>query len=599
MRDCCSALRRPPGEADKWTAHLASEWMESQEQLQALGSEGWARLGLPLGLESELQRRLQCPAARPKSAQPRLQRSGSAERTPAEARIMRQAPAAPIGSGLKSSVGSSSVLGVLKTSVGEGWALHLLSVLSQKRHGVDANSLLSALRALGVTRISSTQLKSIVRAAAAGLEQQGAPSAEAVVAAIHGPLQASRARAVAAAFAELGGSNHSLLPVADLRQDFNALELPSVRAGHTSAQEALQELTRAWRGLQGVGLREFAAAHVLLSAMHNGTESQFESLVRRLWRLPCVREDAQMEEPALVKRRRSVGAGSVAATSARNRPGSRSLAGEKATAARAATSRPNRGTAFIEDSNFGRKLQQEPSESSSVGDRITSIEDAVQASNRAAELLERLRTALRKRGSDALEGLARRFRLADRRGRGRIGARELQQALREVGVGASTQDVLELLRGMDIDGNGAVDFEEWLRVVRGPLSPMRAAVVREAFETLDLDRNGFLDVGELLQNFKAKKHPEVEAGRKTPAEVLKEQLAVLGDRNRDGRISLAEFLKYYEGISAGIDKDLYFAHVVKSAWGLDPGPNYLGARHERRAYEGNIHATAGGLCGPP
>lgn len=232
-----------------------------------------------------------------------------------------------------------------------------------------------------------------------------------------------------------------------------------------------------------------------------------------------------------------------------------------------------------------------------MGNRVSSIEENVQSSNRAAEQLGRLRIALRKRGSDSLEALARTFRLADRRGQGRIGVRQLQQALHEVGVGASAQDVLELLRGMDIDGSGAVDFEEWLRVVRGPLSPVRAAVVRETFESLDINRDGFIEVGELLGRYQASRHPEVEAGRKSRAEVTKEQLALL-DRNRDGRLSLAEFLKYYEVLSAGIDKDLYFAHMVKSAWGLDPGPNYVGARNERRAYEGHILYTEGGLCGP-
>lgn len=605
MRDCCSALKRPLGEAEKWTAHLASEWMESHEQLKALSPEGWTRLGLPLGLESELQRRLKFTATRPRSAQPRLQRSSSAERTPA---ARRQMPAASLGNAVRSSVDTSNILSALKASVGEGWALHLLSALSQKRHGVDANSLLSALRALGVTRIGSTQLRSTIRAAAEGSEQQGSPTAEAVVAAIHGPLKASRARAVATAFAELSGSTHSVLPMTELRQQFNALELPSVRAGRTSAQEALQELTRAWRGLQAVGLREFAASHVLLSATHRGEESQFEVLVRRLWRLPCAaeREEGQVEEPALVKRRRSVGAGAAVVTSARGRQHGRSLANENATAALSAASGtcPSCGSIFLADSNFCRncglqrvsRLQQEPSEASSIGNRVTSIEENVQSSNRAAEQLGRLRIALRKRGSDSLEALARRFRLADRRGQGRIGVRELQQALHEVGVGASAQDILELLRGMDIDGNG-IDFEEWLRVIRGPLSPVRAAVVRETFESLDTNREGFIEVGELLGRFQASRHPEVEAGRKSCAQVTKEQLALL-DRNRDGRLSLAEFLKYYEVLSAGIDKDLYFAHMVKSAWGLDPGPNYVGARHERRAYEGHIQSTEGGLCGP-
>eukprot|EP00913_Durusdinium_trenchii_P028964 g27158.t1 len=41
---------------------------------------------------------------------------------------------------------------------------------------------------------------------------------------------------------------------------------------------------------------------------------------------------------------------------------------------------------------------------------------------------------------------------------------------------AAVAEVTELLRGMDVHGSGTLDLDEWLRVLRGPLSPARAAV---------------------------------------------------------------------------------------------------------------------------
>ncbi|CAE8607921.1 unnamed protein product, partial [Polarella glacialis] len=159
----------------------------------------------------------------------------------------------------------------------------------------------------------------VIRSAAAGAEGQGAPSAEAVVRAVHGPLRGRRALAVQAAFAALwrglgaaapperpfsassrgnshrdsgraaaGAAESAQLPVAGLRRRCAALELLTFAVKErlfSSAEEALQSLTRGWRGLKAVSLQEFAAAHILISAFHRG-DDDFDQLLRRLWRLP-------------------------------------------------------------------------------------------------------------------------------------------------------------------------------------------------------------------------------------------------------------------------------------------------------------------------
>mmetsp|Transcript_31632 Transcript_31632/g.57548 ORF Transcript_31632/g.57548 Transcript_31632/m.57548 type:complete len:708 (-) Transcript_31632:45-2168(-) len=587
LRDCCAALRRPMSEADKWTSRLQAEWIETPEQMQALGSEGWARLGLPIGLESELQRRLKAkPGGKARGASAEIQRRPKSAQ-PAVSSQRRSVGRAEPGTSSKPRASSrpnwrpnadvSGISEALRRQCGNSWPSHLLSALGlQKREAVDVNSLQAALRSCGVTGVSLPQIQAAVSRAAAGAEGRGPPSAEAVVAAIHGQLKGSRAEAVNAAFDDLGGDELGHLPVSGLRRQFAALEVPAVKEGRMSAQEALQSLTRAWRGLEVVRREDFAAAHILISALYR-EESSFDGLVRRLWRLPAkgpsevLAGNPEAPEPFLVGKHFSP----------------RSPTGQ----ALKSPPKPSR-------SGMDRRaeLKDDFEDAGDLG-RTAQIEQSIQRSSRAAHHLHRLRTALRLRGSDAIEGLARRFRIMDKRGRGKIGVQDLLNCLKEVGVGASQADVVELLRGMDVDGSGTVDFEEWLRVLRGPLSPGRQAVVREAFESLDANRDGFIELSELQARFVASKHPDVEAGRKKPREVLQKLMNTLGDGNRDGRLSLPEFLSYYEGISAGIDSDPYFAHIVRAAWGLASAPSQDNARNRQRMYEGNIHITEGGLCG--
>jgi hypothetical protein len=42
-----------------------------------------------------------------------------------------------------------------------------------------------------------------------------------------------------------------------------------------------------------------------------------------------------------------------------------------------------------------------------------------------------------------------------------------------------------------------------------------------------------------------------------------------GNGKRDGKISLDEFMEYYNNISISIDNDKYFDQMISTAWGLD------------------------------
>eukprot|EP00933_Yihiella_yeosuensis_P079935 TRINITY_DN93350_c0_g1_i1.p1 TRINITY_DN93350_c0_g1~~TRINITY_DN93350_c0_g1_i1.p1 ORF type:complete len:808 (+),score=118.80 TRINITY_DN93350_c0_g1_i1:72-2495(+) len=656
FRESCSALGRPAGEGDRWARKLESEWIESPDQLKALDANEWARLKIPVGLEAEIRRRISGPGRnagaavgaqlrRPQSAGA-VARSSSATRsgagggnqrsfTPAArraeqgaARSSSGAPPTPrrhLGGRRRSSAQLSTdaagLHGLLRLVCGEGWPSHLMSALGlARRHAVDQHGLQSALRSLGVTGSSNSQIQGVIRAAASG--SGGSPSAESVIATIHGPLKGPKAGAVQQVFTDLGGTagdRVGRLSMQFLKRRCAPLELPGIKGYKISAEEGLRSLMKCWKGLDAVGMNDFLDAHILVSAMHRGDDLQFEQMVRRLWRLPPLTRGASASvtasapagfdhEPYLIARGKGsenlsqsldLGGGSKPSRPAAGKASA--LRSEQESQPQWGISREHRRSGRVgPDASVQDHLRA--ALGSDGGDeeedyRISEIEERIHQTPRAAECVARLRTALRRRGMEAFEGLATRFRLAERRGGGRVGAEELQTALREVGVGASPGDVIELLRVMDLNGNGVIDLEEWLRVLRGPMPPKRVALVTKAFEALDHDKSGYLELDELKACYQPSKDPFVDAGKKTNQQAVAEMLKCIGDSNGDGRISLAEFIRYYEKISCGIDSEQYFAHVVHTAWGLSTDASDLFARNARRMYEGNLRITEGGLCG--
>lgn len=128
----------------------------------------------------------------------------------------------------------------------------------------------------------------------------------------------------------------------------------------------------------------------------------------------------------------------------------------------------------------------------------------------------------------------------------------------------------------DRDGDGQVDYEEFLRTIRGDMNDFRKQLVFRAFDIMDKDKSGIIDIHDIAGVYSAKKHPDVIAGRKTEDEVLFEFLDTFelhhspnADDKRDGRVSKAEWLEYYQNVSMSIDDDRYFELMMTKAWNLD------------------------------
>lgn len=92
------------------------------------------------------------------------------------------------------------------------------------------------------------------------------------------------------------------------------------------------------------------------------------------------------------------------------------------------------------------------------------------------------------------------------------------------------------------------------------MNQFRRGLVEQAFNILDMDKSGYIEFDEIKELYNAKNHPDVKQGKRTEDDVLMEFLEsfentynFLHGTQNDGKVSLEEFIEYYENVSMSID----------------------------------------------
>jgi Ca2+-binding EF-hand superfamily protein len=101
---------------------------------------------------------------------------------------------------------------------------------------------------------------------------------------------------------------------------------------------------------------------------------------------------------------------------------------------------------------------------------------------------------------------------------------EFKKACRDFRIGLEDRDAERLFRIFDRDRSGKIDYDEFLRGVRGEMNEFRKNLCKKAFNIMDKDRSGVLNLDDIKQTYHAKMHPDVKAGKKTEDDILLEFL---------------------------------------------------------------------------
>ncbi|XP_073123802.1 uncharacterized protein [Henckelia pumila] len=136
------------------------------------------------------------------------------------------------------------------------------------------------------------------------------------------------------------------------------------------------------------------------------------------------------------------------------------------------------------------------------------------------------------------------FKLFDKNGDGKISIEELGSVLRCLYPNVTVEELREMIREVDTDGNGTIEFQEFFNLMVKKMKETDANHddLREAFNAFDKDQDGYISPDELG-------HVMICLGERMTAEELEEMIKEV-DLDGDGQVNYQEFVKiiYDDGL---------------------------------------------------
>jgi len=131
------------------------------------------------------------------------------------------------------------------------------------------------------------------------------------------------------------------------------------------------------------------------------------------------------------------------------------------------------------------------------------------------------------------------FELFDKNGGGTIDAAELQKTLDDCGIYVNGDDLVEIMLSLDHDGNGEVDFREFIEgVSQFSVKGDKESKLKFAFRIYDMDNDGTISNGELFQVLKMMVGNNL---KDTQLQQIVDKTILFADKDEDGKISFDEF----------------------------------------------------------
>lgn len=124
------------------------------------------------------------------------------------------------------------------------------------------------------------------------------------------------------------------------------------------------------------------------------------------------------------------------------------------------------------------------------------------------------------------------------------------------------------MKHFDKDGSGAINFDEFLRAIRGELSESRVGYIRQAYNKLDVNCDGQVKLDDIAKLYDVSQHPDVKSGLLSEKDAYLQFMSLWDTQVPDGVVTFDEFCDYYRDVSASIDTDEYFGAMMTSAWKL-------------------------------
>jgi len=204
------------------------------------------------------------------------------------------------------------------------------------------------------------------------------------------------------------------------------------------------------------------------------------------------------------------------------------------------------------------------------------------------EIIDIIKNKIKMRGIRCLISLENNFRSLDDDNSQTINFDSFESSAQDFRFGITFEEIEKLFDYFDKERNGRIDYDEFIRRIRGQMSDSRKNIVEEIFNTLEPDQEGFVHINKVNQMFNPENHPDVLSGKRNPNEVYQEFVDTFegnhnylnGDEAQFGNVDIDEFCDYYDSVSMMIDSDSEFEDMLRGVW-LNEVNNYESQREEK------------------
>jgi Ca2+-binding EF-hand superfamily protein len=109
-------------------------------------------------------------------------------------------------------------------------------------------------------------------------------------------------------------------------------------------------------------------------------------------------------------------------------------------------------------------------------------------------MVKLFRSKLAQRGARGILGMQRIFKIMDDNKSGYLEGPEFWKGICDFRIQSSGEEARELFDLFDINGDGSISYDELMRSVVGEMSTYRRALVKRAFDKLDRNGNGVVEL---------------------------------------------------------------------------------------------------------
>lgn len=138
------------------------------------------------------------------------------------------------------------------------------------------------------------------------------------------------------------------------------------------------------------------------------------------------------------------------------------------------------------------------------------------------DLCAEIKAKILDRSAGGIKGIARIFKAMDDNGNRQLDVDDFRWGFIDYGFQLSKEEAQELLTRFDRNGDGTIDFNEFLRFLKGDLNETRKTYIRAAYDKLDVNKDGLVKLDDIAQIYDASQHPDVLSGKCTPDQVFQQ-----------------------------------------------------------------------------